>query len=114
MADGQSEEILPLAEVVRALRSEIVKAAEAATNEEIQFGVGPIDVEFQVVAKREGGPEAKIKFGILGVGVEAGGSAKFANERTQKVKFTLKPVRIGPDGAEEEIEVFRRKRPARR
>jgi hypothetical protein len=91
MADGKAEEMLPLAEVVEALRSEITKAADVAGNEEIRFGDGPIDLEFQVVAKREGGPSGKIKFGIWGVGVEAGGSAKFGNERTQKVKCQVHP-----------------------
>jgi hypothetical protein len=109
MADQQSDDMLPLAEVVQGLRSEILKAADAAGTERIRFGVGPIDLEFQVVAKREGGPSGKIKFGIWGVGVEAGGSAKFGNERTQKVKFTLKPVRIEDDGSETEVEIFRRK-----
>ncbi len=109
MSNEHSEEMLPLAEFVQALRDEIVKAADAAGKEDIRFGVGPIDVEFQVVAKREGGPEGKIKFAVLGVGVEAGGSAKFASERTQKVKLSLKPVRIAPDGSEEEVEIFKRK-----
>jgi hypothetical protein len=93
------------------LRSEIIKAANAAGPERIRFGVGPIDLEFQVVAKREGGPSGKIKFGIWGVGVEAGGSAKFGNEHMQKVKFTLKPVRVEDDGSETEVEVFRPKKP---
>jgi len=110
MSNKRSEEPLPLAEFVQALRGEIVKAATAAGKEEIHFGVGPIDVEFQVIAKREGGPEGKIKFGVLGVGVEAGGGAKFVSERTQKVKLSLKPVRIALDGSEEEVEIFKRKR----
>ena len=113
MADEESEEVLPLAEVVQALRGEIGRAVDAAGNEQIRFGVGPIEVEFQVVAKREGGPQGTIKFGVLGVGVEVGGSAKFASERTQKVKLSLKPVRVTSDGSEEEIEIFRRKKPAR-
>jgi NTP-dependent ternary system trypsin peptidase co-occuring protein len=113
MADRQAEEMLPLAEVVEALRSEIVKAADAGLNERIRFGVGPIDLEFQVVAKREGDRSGKIKFGIWGVGVEAGGSAKFGSEYIQKVKFTLKPVRIEDDGSETEVEVFKRTKPTR-
>jgi len=111
MVDRQTEEILPLAEVVQALRTEILKAAAAAGNEKIRFGVGPIDLEFQVVAKREGGPSGTIKFGIWGVGMEAGGSAKFGSERTQKVKFTLKPIRSEANGTETEVEIFRPKRP---
>jgi hypothetical protein len=110
MADQQTEEMLPLAEVVDALRSEIVKAADVGGNEKIRFGVGPIDIEFQVVAKREG--SGKIKFGIWGIGVDAGG--KFGSERTQKVKFTLKPVRMNDDGSETEVEVFRPKKPTGR
>jgi hypothetical protein len=112
MADETADEILPLAEVVQGLRSEILKAADAAGHEKIRFGVGPIELEFQVVAKREGGANGSIKFGIWGVGVEAGGSAKIASERTQKVKFTLKPVQVAADGSKTEVEIFKSNKPA--
>jgi hypothetical protein len=105
-----SEELLPLSEAVRALRAEIVTAAEAGKAETIRFGLGKIELEFQIVAKREGGSDGKIKFGVLGVGLEIAGSAKFSSEQVHKVKVTLNPVQINRDGAEEEIEISRKPR----
>ena len=112
MTDTTSDGILPLAEVVQGLRAEILKAADAAGKENIRFGVGPIELEFQVVAKREGGVNGKIKFGIWGVGVEAGGSAKAGSEHTQTVKFTLTPVRASPNGQKSDVEISKPKKPA--
>ena len=102
-----SEHMLPLGEVVRALREEIIDAAQAGTDETVRFEVGPIEVEFTVVAKREAGPEGKIKFEVFGVGAEVGGGAKFASEQTQKVKINLKPVQVLPDGTRGHLEINR-------
>jgi len=97
-----AENMLPLSDVVRALRAEILAGASAGENETILFELGPIDVEFTVVAKREGGPNGKIKFEIFGIGAELGGSAKFASEQTQKIKLNLKPMVQLPDGSYED------------
>ena len=78
---------VPLAEFVSGLREELRKA-QAARDPGLQFAVGPVSVEFTVVAAREGGPEAKVRFGV----VEAGGSARWSREATQKVSLTLTPV----------------------
>jgi hypothetical protein len=101
------EHMLPLGEVVRALRAEIIEAATAAANEAFRFEVGPIDVEFTIVAKREGGPDGKIKFEVFGFGAELGGGAKFAREQTQKVKLNLTPVQVLADGTRGHIEISR-------
>ena len=78
---------VPLAEFVSGLREELRKA-QAARDPGLQFAVGPVSVEFNVVTSREGGPEAKVRFWV----VEAGGSAKWSKEATQKVSMTLTPV----------------------
>jgi hypothetical protein len=105
-----SNHILPFVDVVKALRAEIVKAIKEK-NDEIRFGVGAIEVEFHVVAKREGGTDAKIKFGVFGLGAEIGAGGKFATEHVQKVKLTLKPVRTRADGSDAQVEIA--KMPAR-
>ena len=109
-----SDEMLPLADAVRALRAEIVAAADAGRNETIRFGLGTIELEFQVVAKRDAGADGKIKFGVLGVGLEIGGSAKIASEHVQKVKITLNPLQVNSEGAEEEVEISRKPRAAKK
>jgi len=87
-----SEHMLPLGEVLQGLREEIVTAMHSAEDQPVKFELGPIDLEFTVVAKREGGPNGKVKFEVFGFGAELGGDAKFSNEKTQKVKLTLSPV----------------------
>ena len=79
--------LVPLAEFVSGLREEL-RAAQAARDPGLQFAVGPVSVEFNVVTAREGGPEAKVRFWV----VEAGGSAQWSREATQKVSLTLTPV----------------------
>lgn len=98
-----SESTLPLSDVIRALRAEIVAGSIAAENEIVRFELGPIDVELSVVAQREGGPNGKITFGVFGMGAELGGNAKFASEQTQKIKLNLKPVRLLADGSYGEL-----------
>jgi hypothetical protein len=107
-----SNDIIPFAEAVRALRSEIILAVGTAKNEKLRFSLGPIELELQVVAKREGGPSAKIKFGLLGSGLELGGSGKFSSETVHKVKLRLDPILTADDGIIEEVIVS--KKPAQR
>jgi hypothetical protein len=84
---GERARPVPLAEFVAGLREEL-RTAQAAREPGLQFAVGPVSVEFNVVTAREGGPEAKVRFWV----VEAGGSAQWSREATQKVSLTLTPV----------------------
>lgn len=102
-----TDQVLPLGDVIRELRAEIVAAASAGEDERVRFELGPIEVEFQIVARREGGPEGKIKFEILGFGAELGGSGSFAREQTQKVKLTLSPLAVKAGGARGRVEIKR-------
>ena len=98
--------MLPLRDVIRALRAEIIAAVEAGVGEAVKFEVGPIEVEFTVIAKRDGGPEGKIKFEVFGLGAEAGGEYKFASEQAQKVKFQLtlhKVTQFNPKGIHDRL-----------
>jgi Trypsin-co-occurring domain 2 len=78
---------VPLAEFVTGLRAEL-QAAQATRAPGLQFAVGPVSVDFSVVASRDGGPEAKVRFWVI----EAGGSARWSREETQRVSLTLTPV----------------------
>ena len=78
---------VPLAEFVTGLRAEL-QAAQATRAPGLQFAVGPVSVEFSVVAGRDGGPEAKVRFWVI----EAGGSARWSREQAQRVSLTLTPV----------------------
>lgn len=99
---------IPLREAVQALRAEIMAAAEDASLQEVRFEVGPIEMEFQVVAKKEKGGEAKLGFHIFAAEATLGGSAKGANERTQKVKLVLNPILVDVAGRRSKLEIGRK------
>jgi hypothetical protein len=90
-----ADEYIPLREAIQALRAEVIAAAKAADGEDIRFELGPIELEFQVVASREEKAGGKVSFRILGLGAEIGADGKGGTERTQSVKFVLNPVDQG-------------------
>jgi hypothetical protein len=98
---------IPLRDAIRGLRSEILAAREAASTEEVRFELGPIEMEFQVVARKEGGVEGKLGFHIFAVEATLGGSGKVADERTQKVKFVLNPISVDASGQQSKLAIAR-------
>ena len=79
---------IPLAEAIRALRSELVEAARQGANEEVRFALGPIDLELQIEASTEVGVDGGIKFWL--VSLEGSGSRTSA--ATHTVKLSLTPI----------------------
>lgn len=104
-------ETIPLRDAVQALRAEILSAAEAASAQAVRFELGPIEMEFQVVAKREGGGDAKLGFHIFTADASLGANAKAASERTQRVKFVLNPVLVDLSGQRRKLEIGREPAP---
>jgi hypothetical protein len=76
-----------LAEAVAAVRAELTKAQDEGKDELLQFAVGPIEMEFQVVATRGGQANAKVRIYV----VEVGGSGKIETTSTHRVKISLTP-----------------------
>lgn len=83
---------LPLSDFIAALRAEL-RTAALAKDPELQFNVGPVNVEFTLMTHHEGGGSAGIRFWV----VEAGASATVANESTQTVTLCLAPVTASGD-----------------
>lgn len=81
---------VPLADFVGALREQI-KAARVEADPEVPIEVGPLSVEFTLLARREGEGRAGVKFWV----VDAGVGGKAANESTQKVTMQLTPLAPG-------------------
>jgi hypothetical protein len=78
---------IELAEFIRKLRAELNEARQEAQNEELQFDVGPIEVELAVEAQREGSGGGGLKIYV----VEAGAHKKVADVSTQRIKLSLTP-----------------------
>ena len=101
-------EMIPLQDAIRVLRSEILAAREEASAQEVRFELGSIEMEFQVVARKEVGGEAKLGFHIFAAEATLGGSGKGADERTQKVKLVLNPISVDPTGLQSKVAIGRR------
>jgi hypothetical protein len=90
-----AQDLIPLAEAIGALRKELSDAMAAGHGEALQFEVGPVELELNLVVQREAAADGKLKFKIFGWGAEAGVSGKLADERSHKVKLVLTPVLDG-------------------
>jgi hypothetical protein len=84
-----SELDVPLAKAIEVLRSELVEAVRAGADEEIQFALGPIELELEVAVERKVDGQAGIKFWLVSVGGGAGRSSG----TTHTVRLTLTPTR---------------------
>jgi hypothetical protein len=77
-----------LVEAIGSLREELAKAVEEGKNQDIQFPVGNIDLEFQVGVTRDVRGGGKLRFWILELGVDSG----YAAQTVQKVTISLGAV----------------------
>jgi hypothetical protein len=76
-----------LADAVQALRDELAVAQSAGANEPLRFDVGPVEMEFSLVARRNGAGRAGIQFGVVTFGVDGG----LSHESVHRVKIVLHP-----------------------
>ena len=74
-----------LIETIEALRVELAEAVARGKNQEVQFPVGPIELEFQVGVTREADGSAGVKFWVL----ELEAKGRLSNEVIQKVTVKL-------------------------
>jgi hypothetical protein len=75
-----------LSEAVQAVREELSRIKRRGEGEEIRFGVGPVEVEFEVAVAREATADGKVRVWVLELGATV----------THRVLVTLDPR--SPDG----------------
>jgi hypothetical protein len=88
MAAAAVDVEIPLADAVRALRRELQEAIRRADGEDLQFALGPIELELQLSLSRQMGGEAGVAFWVIKLGGKAGRS----QTETHRVKLSLTPV----------------------
>jgi NTP-dependent ternary system trypsin peptidase co-occuring protein len=79
--------MIELAEVINQLRVELDKARAAAVGAELQFALGPVELEVLVSLEQEGGVGGKVRFWV----VELGADGKVTSASTQRIKLSLQP-----------------------
>jgi hypothetical protein len=85
------ESDIPLADVIRELRRELLAAMKAGEGESLRFEVQDLEIEVQVVVTRGGEASAGggVKFWVLNA--ESNVSAKYESSRIQKLTLKLRP-----------------------
>ncbi|WP_225840481.1 trypco2 family protein [Streptomyces sp. NK08204] len=78
---------IPLVDAVAAVRDELLAAAARGVDQEIQFAVGPVEMEFQVELRADVKATGGFRLWAVSAGTEAGVS----QGRTHRVTFTLTP-----------------------
>lgn len=101
---------IPLADAIRALRSELTGSVRAARAEPMQFTLGPIELELKAVASTKGGVEAGVKWCLVSFGAKISES----EQSTQKIKLTLTPVQMTAQGEATDVRVGARRKTKRR
>jgi hypothetical protein len=90
-----------LAEVFASLRAELSEAVEKGRDQEIQFPVGEVVLEFHIGVTRDVHGAGKLRFWVL----ELGGSGGYEAVSIQKVTLSLGPP-VDPQGRT--IKILRR------
>jgi len=80
---------IELADAVAAVRDELLTAAARGAGTDVEFVVGPVELEFAVELRADTKAKAGFKAWVVSGDVEAG----VARARTHRVKVTLTPKR---------------------
>ncbi len=87
MAQAPTTSMVPLADLIQALRAELQAAIDQAKGQTLQFALGPVELEFDVEVTYEAGGQGGIQFWVF----TAGASASRTSSTTQHVRLTLQP-----------------------
>jgi hypothetical protein len=83
-----------LADAIAALRRELTTATTAGKDSDLRFGLGPVEMEFLLEIKREGGGDAQEEGSAAGVRlgvITIGKTDSLAHGSTHRVKLSLQP-----------------------
>lgn len=84
---------IELADVIKALRQELLDAKLESEDKDIRFTVNNVEVELETVVTKEADGKLGIKFWV----VDANAGGKYQNASKQKIKLSLKPTYKGGD-----------------
>ncbi|MFF2044398.1 trypco2 family protein [Kitasatospora sp. NPDC058170] len=87
---GDVAESIGVGEAVQALRDELLSAATAGASSDVQFEVGPIELEFAFTLSKEGTAKVGVSR-IFSAVVSADVSGKVAKQDVHRVKLVLTP-----------------------
>jgi Trypsin-co-occurring domain 2 len=78
----------PLADAIKRLRDELMRAAAEGADEDVRFRLGPIKLDLEVAASYSGGGEAGVRWYLISLGAKTEAS----RSRTHTIHLELQPV----------------------
>ena len=91
---------IELAEVIDELRAEIDRARKAAQGQELQFALGPVELEVAVCLEKKRDIKGGVNFWVI-----LGGEEGSTNSSAQRIKLTLQPTLHSDNGGSSEQDV---------
>jgi Trypsin-co-occurring domain 2 len=82
----------PLADAIKRLRDELMRAAAEGADKAVRFRLGPIKLDLEVAASYSGGGEAGVRWYLISLGAKT----EVSRSRTHTIHLELQPV--GLDG----------------
>jgi Trypsin-co-occurring domain 2 len=79
---------VPLGEAIKALRSELLQAMADASDEELRFALGPVELEFKLTTTTEASAGGGVRFWLI----NADAKGARAHEDAHTLRVTLTPV----------------------
>jgi hypothetical protein len=85
---------LELAEVIKALRQEIISAQEEGADKNLRFNVNNVEVELETVIGKEEVASGGFKTRFFVIDINANASAKYTDASKLRVKLNLGAVNV--------------------
>lgn len=95
-----------LGETVSAIRAQLQQAMDEGSGKSLQFRAGPVELEFSIEVRKEGGAKAKVF--VLPWSAEARGAV--SADAVHRIKLTLQPVDV--TGADARVHGSAQQRPS--
>jgi hypothetical protein len=95
MTTQSDDDLVPLTDVIRALRSQLRDALAEGKNESLKFELGVVEVELSAVIIREDSKGGGLSFKLFSVGIDGNVSGKASSQRTMRIKLSLTPIAKG-------------------
>lgn len=89
-----NENPVELAEVIKALRQELITAQQEGASEDIRFNVNNVEIELETVISKKEVAGAGLKTRFFVVDVDAKANTEFAEASKQRIKLTLGAVKV--------------------
>jgi Trypsin-co-occurring domain 2 len=96
-----------LSDAITSIRSELTRAMASGEGEEIRFRLGPVELEFELEARKDAGATAGVKFWVI----TAAAKGDVSSGSAHRIRLTLQPVTT--EGADVEVAADRREPPPR-